>query len=214
MPIRLAICDDHPLVISGLLNTLRDAPHINITATYREGVSLLQGLRAVQPDVLLLDIQLPGQSGTELAGIISKNYPEIKIIALTSIDTIPQVKAMMLNKCMGYLLKSNTDHQQLTTAIEEVYAGNIFIEPSLKDELTNRMLGIRTPKKTTQPRLTRREKEILQLIVDEKTNQEIADMLYISLHTVENHRFSLLKKLEVKNTAGLVKLALRAGLAE
>jgi len=214
MLIKVAICDDHPLVISGLQNAFRDAPLIEVIATYTSGEALLKGLETRQPDILLLDIQLPGRTGTELAGIICKAYPGIRIIALTSMDSPAQVKAMMLHNCKGYLLKSNTDHAQLIHAIGEVHSGNVFIEPVLKDQMVNRMLRLKNQGEKAQPRLTRREKEILQFIVNEFTNQEIADKLFLSLHTIENHRFSLLKKLNVKNTAGLVRLALQTGLVD
>lgn len=214
MLIKVAIVDDHPLVINGLQNVLRNVEHIEVIATYSSGDALLEGLTKEQPDVLLLDIQLPGKSGIEIAGIINKNYPNIRVLALTSVESLSQVKAMMLHNCRGYLLKSNTDQAALVNAIDQVYNNEMAIEPALKDQLLQRMFKIKEPTDKSNPKLTRREKEILQLVVDEYTNQEIADKLFLSLHTIENHRFSLLKKLNVKNTAGLVKLALQMGLVE
>jgi DNA-binding NarL/FixJ family response regulator len=118
------------------------------------------------------------------------------------------VKKMLKMGCMGYILK-DSDDVTILKAIETVQNGGQFLSPLLQQQLVEDMFG----GKRKNNHLTRREKEILQLIVHEHTNQEIADKLFISLHTVENHRISLLHKLEVKNTAGLVKVALETGLA-
>src|SRR5688572_6040980 len=103
--IKLAIADDHALVINGLQKIIAQDAGITITGTWANGDQLLTGLTTQQPDVLLLDIQMPGKNGIELAGIIHKKYPAIKIIALTNIEILPQVKRMMKQGCMGYLLK-------------------------------------------------------------------------------------------------------------
>jgi DNA-binding NarL/FixJ family response regulator len=211
--IKLAITDDHPLAINGVKSMLSSSQHILITATYSTGNSLLEGLKSYPPDVLLLDIMLPDKSGKELAKIISHDYPQIGIIALTSLDAPSIVKVMMQRGCKGYLLK-DTDEQTLVEAIETVAEGNEFIEPSLKEHLLQQMMGNKKQVNGVIHELTTREKEILRLIVAEYTTQEIADKLFISFRTVENHRYSLLQKLEVKNTAGLVRVALTTGLLE
>lgn len=213
MPIRVAITDDHPLAIDGLRSMLASAAEIEVRNTYISGSELLDGLTREQPDVLLLDIQLPDKKGTELAGYISKNYPGIRIIALTSLDAPVYVKAMMREGCMGYVLK-NTDKQSLIFAIEQVYRGLEYIEPEIKDRILYNVLHHRKAPDKKSPNLTHREKEILQLIVAEYTCQEIADKLYLSQRTVETHRFNLQKKLAVNNTIGLVKIAMQMGLLE
>src|SRR5262245_3084639 len=103
--IRVSITDDQEIILNGLQKMLSLSPDIEITGIYKNGEALLNGLMQQIPDVLLLDIQMPGQSGIELAGIISKKNPGIKIIALTNVDVIPQVKKMLSQGCMGYLLK-------------------------------------------------------------------------------------------------------------
>jgi len=203
--IKIAITDDQAIVVNGLQKILATTPNISVQGIYKNGDELLAGLQISLPDVLLLDIQMPGKSGIELAGIISKKYPSVKIIALTNIDILVQVKKMIHQGCMGYLLK-DTSPETLITAIETVHGGEQFLYEELKEQLLN-------PSASKQHHLvTRREKEILQLIVDEFTNQQIADTLFLSLRTVENHRNNLLQKLNVKNTAGLVKVALTEGL--
>lgn len=210
--IQVAITDDHPIVINGLKRVLGDFPHIEVTDVYNTGNALLQGLIIQQPDVLLLDMHLPDMEGTELARAITKKYPRVRILVLSSSDIMIQVKKMLQLGCMGYLLKDSED-TTIVTAIETVYSGGQFLSPVLQQRIVEDMFKSRHNEKK-QAMLTSREKEVLQLIIDEHTSQEIASMLFISPHTVENHRISIMQKLEVKNTAGLVKKALQLGLTE
>jgi DNA-binding NarL/FixJ family response regulator len=216
MLIRVAIADDHPMVISGLKNMLQPFGHIIVESVYTSGISLLEGLgKQSLPDVLLLDILFPDSKGQSLAYTISKRHPSVKMLTITSLDAPTHIKAMMRNGCKGYLLK-NTDQETLVTAIETVYKGGEFIEPVLKEQMLQNMLRFKEKESgsatQTLPVLTRREKQILQMVVQELSNQEIADRLFISLRTVENHRFNLQQKLDVKNTVGLVKIAIQMGL--
>src|SRR6478735_2960326 len=103
--IRIAIADDHSLVINGLQKIFSASTEVDIIGTYSNGDLLLAGLQLQQPDVLLLDIQMPGKNGIELAGLVHKQYPNVKIIALTNVEVIYQVRKMMKQGCMGYLLK-------------------------------------------------------------------------------------------------------------
>ena len=205
--IKLAITDDQVIILKGLQKILADVPHISIVGVYNNGDDLLSGIEKEQPDVLLLDIQMPGKSGIELAGIITKQYPAIKIIALTNVDVLIQVKKTLQQGCLGYLFK-DASPEVIVKAIETVYTGEQYLQEELQRQL---LMSLSSDQKSKQI-ITRREKEILQLIVDEHTNQEIANKLFLSLRTVENHRNNLLQKLDVKNTAGLVKVALQEGL--
>lgn len=210
MPITLAIADDHPVVANGIRTILTGVPNMEVIDTYTSGHALLEGIQLRRPDVLLLDMQLPDMSGPELAASILKSYPQQRILVLSSTDILLQVKKMLKLGCMGYLLK-DADDLTIIKAIETVQQGGQYLSPILNQQLIEDLFrNKKAEKKNTL--LTRREKEVLILIIDEHTNQEIADKLFISLHTVENHRISLLHKLEVKNTAGLVKVALQTGL--
>jgi len=184
-----------------------------VTETYPSGTALLEGLKTEQPDVLLIDVLLPDKSGKELAPLIVEKYPSIRMIALTSLDSPAVIKSMMQRGCLGFLLKDTTE-ETLVAAIEHVYRGLEFIEPSLKEYMFQNMLRYRKTGQQVMPELTTREKEVLRLIVAEYTTQQIADKLFISFRTAENHRYSILQKLDVKNTAGLVKLAIQMGLLE
>lgn len=211
--IKIAIADDHPIAINGIQMMLQGQPDMEIIATYTSGKALLDGLIIQQPDVLLLDILLPDYNGNELAAIISKKNPAVRMVVLTSLDAPTMVKSMLHHGCLAYLLKG-TDQPTLIKAIEYAYRGVEFIEPSLKEHL---MLSVLKPQKqgsTVPYTLTKREDEVLQLIVKGDTTQEIADKLSISARTAETHRLALLKKLYAKNVAELVGIALRLGLAK
>jgi len=212
MHIKIAIADDHPMIIKGLQNMLGNYPHILLTATYPNGALLLEGLKRDTPDVLLLDIQLPGKTGDELAPVILKKYPHIRILTLTNFDSTLHVSNMLRQGVHGYLLK-NAEEDVLIRAIETVFRGGSFLEDSMKDRLHRLDIRI-TRTVSAKSTLTPREKEILQLIVNGDTSQEIADKLFLSLHTVENYRTSIMLKLDVKNMAALIRKALRTGMAD
>ncbi|MFC4263726.1 response regulator [Ferruginibacter yonginensis] len=203
--IKVTIIDDQVIILNGLQKILADAPHIDIVDVFTNGDVLLESLEKSQPHVLLLDIHMPNKSGIELAGIISKKYPQVKMIALTNVDVLAQMKQMLQKGCLGYLLK-DVSPEVLIKAIETVSKGEQYLQEEFKIQLLNSLSGM-----NSKQLITRREKEILKLITEEHTNSEIAGKLFLSLRTVENHRNNLLQKLNVKNTAGLVKIAIKEG---
>jgi DNA-binding NarL/FixJ family response regulator len=211
--IKLAIVDDHPLVIQGVMMMLSTSPHIEVVAHYTTGTALLQDLKNRPIDILLLDVLLPDYQGHELCSLVSKTYTDIKIIALTSLDTPAIVKSMLHNGCKGFLLKG-TDQATLIQAIEAAYNNEEFIEPSLKENLLQSIIKPQATKNAIPYQLTQREQEVLDCIVTGETTQAIADKLFISARTVETHRITLLKKLSAKNTAELVSNAFRFGLVQ
>jgi len=214
MPIRVIITDDHLLLIKGIKEALEADKDIEVTGTYTSGAQLLSALSHQQPDVLLLDVHLPDNTGSDLAIRILKQYPNQRILILSGEGSVFQIREMLQQGCMGYLLKSTTNQPILVEAVKEVASGNLFLDPSLKDQVLNLMIREQKPQNNTPKKLTRRETEILQFIVDECSTQEIADKLFLSPRTVENHRFNILQKLGAKNTVALVKIALQMGLKE
>jgi len=210
--IRIAIADDHPMIIGGLQNLLTAYPHILLTATYPDGRALLEGLQQEQPDVLLLDIQMPGRGGDELAPLLVKQYPDMRILVLSNFNSTLYIHSMLRHGAHGYVLKT-TGPETLMEAVEAVYDGLRYIDPSMRDKLqqfTDRM----KKEASLKPRLSLREKEILKMTVNGDTIQEIAGKLFIGLRTVEYYRSNLFVKLDVKNMAALIKKALELGLAE
>jgi DNA-binding NarL/FixJ family response regulator len=204
--IKVTITDDQQIILNGLQKIIAEASDIDLIGVFTGGEDLLEGLEKQLPDVLMLDINMPGKTGIELAGIISKQFPSVKIIALTNVDIIPQVKKMLQQGAVGYLLKDAAP-EIIIEAIRKVAGGDKYLYEDLQKQLMNDLF-----EPSGKHVITRREKEILQLVVDEYTNQEIAEKLFLSLRTVENHRNNLLQKLGVKNTAGLVKAAINEGL--
>ncbi|WP_118972899.1 response regulator [Taibaiella koreensis] len=211
--INIAIVDDHPLIISGLVAILRPYNQIVVGGTYTSAAGLLEGLKSTPPDVLLLDILLPDISGKELVPAIRELCPETRILVLTSLDMPSMVSSMLRRGCSGYLLKGAPSHT-LIDAIEIVFDGGQYIEPKLKEQLFQNFLKFKEHPKNQMviPELTQREKEVLTLIAAEYTTREIASKLFISYYTAENHRNNLIQKLDVKNTAGLIKVAIQIGL--
>jgi len=210
--IRIAIVDDHPLVINGLQHILANCDDMQIAGCYTDGKSLLKGLSDIQPDVLLLDIHMPEQTGDELAELISEQYPKVKMLALTNQDNVYYIKNMLRKGVLGYVLKT-TREEILLDAIRTVHKGQQYLEPMLKERVLQDTLQARR-NVSASPILSRREKEVLQYIASDLTSQQIADKMFLSKRTVDNHRLSLLMKLGVKNVAALVKKGIQLGLIE
>jgi len=209
--IRVAILDDQYIVLNGIQQMLAGNTAVHLSGMFRSKAELMEGLAAAAPDVLLLDIRMPDEDGISIAEWLSEAWPRIKVLALTNFDTTQYVTKMMQAGVKGYLLK-NTDHNTLVDAISCVYRDEQYIEPGLKEQIINESLQLKKLKGHI-PSLTRREKEILRLIVKEHaSSKEIADKLYLSLRTVESHRYHLFQKLDVKNVTGLVAKALEMGL--
>jgi DNA-binding NarL/FixJ family response regulator len=208
--IKVGITDDHKVVINGLTNMLQAFDFIHICGIYQSGTELLNGLKLEQPDILLLDIQLPDIGGEDLTEIITETYPKVKIIAMTGFSATFYVKSMLEKGAAGYLLK-NTDEYLLIRAIDEVYHGKQFVDPFLSQQLIQSLIQDKRNEKS-RPILTRKEKEVLKLIAEGLTSKEIAQKLFVSLRTVENQRVGLLHKFDVKNTVTLVRVAIDMGL--
>lgn len=206
--IKVAITDDHPIVLEGIKNLLKSDKHICFTQSFHNVKDMYEQLSS-DTDVLLLDINLPDGSGIDACKELMSKFPLLKIIALTSYEESTFIKQMMKNGAMGYLLK-NTDKNELSAAIQTVYSGQRYLPEHIKDFLLNESFGQQTSRQFI-PKLTSREKEIVQLISKEFTTEEIAEKLFISVKTVESHKNNLFQKLGVKNSAGVVRAAFENG---
>lgn len=206
---RIAITDDHPIVIEGLKNVLDSEPGYQVVATYSNLEATRKGLQEAKADLLLLDINLPDGNGAKICPELIKERPSTQIIGLTNLEDTAFIKLMLRNGARGYLLK-NTRKEELIQAMDTVLSGEIYLPEKIKKLLVNESLG--KVQSHFIPKLTRREKEVLDLILSEYTTQEIAEKLFISTKTVESHRTNLLQKTGTRNTAGLVRIALEKGL--
>lgn len=209
MKIRVSITDDHLIVANGVSTMLKEHPLIELIGVCTSGKQLLEHLAGEQPDVLLLDIQLPDMQGDELARLITEKYPAVAILVLTNMDQVFYVRNMFMNGVKGYLLKSADTHT-LVEAITAVYRGQQYLDSNMQQQMAYELLDAR--KAQVIPKLTKREQKILELIAAEMTNIEIAKELYLSISTVETHRLNLFFKLGVKNAAGLVRKGIQMGL--
>lgn len=210
--ITVAITDDHTMVVEGLKTMLSNVEDINIINSYHSVNETIEGLHNKLPQVLLLDINIPDGNGILLCKELKEHYAELKIIALSNYEDVSFIKQIIKNGANGYLLK-NTNKQELISAIKAVKTNQLFLPEKLQRLLLNDSLG--KPNNNSSffiPTLTRREKEVLELIVKEFTTEEIANQLFITSKTVEAHRSNLIQKLDVKNVAGLVRVALEKGL--
>ncbi|HEY1113624.1 MAG TPA: response regulator transcription factor [Chitinophagaceae bacterium] len=210
--ITLAIVDDHQVVINGLVSMLSAEPSINVVYTTTRGSELLEFLHHQQPDVILLDIQMPTMNGIDLCKQVLKACPQVRVIAFSSYDDTHYIRQVLRSGASGYLLK-DAGQQTIVNALAAVVRGEQVIDESVKKLLLQESITGQRRSIYEVP-LTKREKEILKLVAEGLSNQQIADQLFISLRTVETHRFNLTQKLEVKNAAGLVKEAIRRGLTE
>lgn len=206
MRIRIAITDDHPLVLQGIKSMLDETKEVAVVGSFSNGQKTIDQIQKVNADVLLLDINLPDINGIDLSKKLLKDFPELKIIALTNFDDISFVRRMLKNGVHGYLLK-NTDKIEILKAIKAVLTGEVYVQK----EIYSKLLLQKKPTAISNGlniKLTRREHEVLVAISEELTTQEISEKLFISPKTVETHRTNIMSKLGAKNSVGIIKIAI------
>lgn len=207
---KIAITDDHVLVLKGIKAMLKDTMEVEVVGTYETARQTLENIASDNPDILLLDINLPDVDGIELCKTLLKRHHELKILALTNFEEISFVKKMLSYGASGYLLK-NTQKAELIEALKTVLGGGQYLQKKIEKKLMSHALGQRRTDNFI-PNLTRREQEVLEAISEELTTQEISEKLFISVKTVETHRMNLMSKLGARNSVGLIKTALKKGL--
>lgn len=196
--ISVLITDDHILLAEGLKKIINDSGKARVIATAHSGNDCRQLLKEALPDVLLLDINLPDTDGITLCAELKSLYPSLKVLALTSYGEYTMVRRMMESGASGYILK-NAMAEEMLEGIEVVASGEIFlcheVDLLMKKQANNAIW------------LTPRERQLLQLIAEGNTNQEIAEKIFLGVETVNSYRKNLLFKLSARNTAVLVKMA-------
>lgn len=211
--INVLIADDHQLFIDGIRSALKGVLDIWVVAEAHNGYQVLEKLESGIPvDIILMDINMPMLDGLACTKMVLKKYPGVKVIALSQFDEKRFVKQMIKNGADGYILK-DCSKDMLVTAITTVYGGGDFFYNVQASRLIKAELSSEN-NQALFPKLSVRELEILQLIGQEFSTQEIAEKLSVSFHTVESHRANLIAKIGVRNTAGLVKWAVENDLID
>ncbi len=208
--IRVLIVDDHHLVRSGLVALLDSERDIEIVGEAADGMEAIEKVKAVSPNVVLMDISMPKMDGFDATAKIAQMDPAPRILVLTQYDHEEYIKRIVHAGATGYLLKSSVA-DDLRKAVRAVARGEQFFTPTVSKIMVESYLRDATGQLTTRSAivLTNREREILELIVDGHTNQVIAKKLHISVRTVEFHRANIIEKIGVRDTAGLVKYAIQ-----
>lgn len=206
--IRVFIVDDHPVVAEGIRSLLSTELTICWQGHALNAADCVERLKAIPVDVLLLDINLPDKNGVDLCKEVRVNFPGVKVLALSTLNQPSFINKIMNNGGSGYVLK-NADKAELMEAIRTVAAGDDYLS-----EEASRLVKAALHERDGVPYLTRREKEILGLLATGLTTPEIAEKLFVSPWTVDGHRKSIMTKLNVKNTASLIKYAYENGLLE
>jgi two-component system, NarL family, nitrate/nitrite response regulator NarL len=217
--IRILIVDDHQIMIDGIKSMLSKEPGIIVIAHANNGKQAIELLEKIEVDVILMDVEMPIMNGIDATTQITKKHPQVNIIALTTYDEKSIINIMLKAGAKGYILK-NINRNILVDAIHRVADGMPYhgtdVSIALAKDSLNEKTKIPNTENTniTDSILSKREIEILRLIVNGSSNKEIGNILYISPKTVETHRNNIMKKLDVHNTASLVKKAIKSGLVD
>ncbi len=203
--IKTFIIDDHPMVIEGIRHMLQNTDNVQVTGSAADGYAAIDALKANPADVALVDINLPDLDGIELCKKLRERFPKLKILGLSTFKERSYITRMIDAGASGYLLK-NANGEELEEAIKAAYKGRMYL--SMEAAQTIARPAVQQP---DLPLLTSREKEVLALIAEGMTNNEIAEKLFISPLTVDSHRKNLLAKFGVKNTAAMVKYGMESG---
>jgi DNA-binding NarL/FixJ family response regulator len=205
------LADDHAILRQGVKRFIEESEDMVVTGEAGDGMELLGLLKKSIPDLIILDISMPNLRGIEAISEIKAANPEVKILILTMHKRKEYLYHALSAGAEGYMLKEDTDHE-LFFAIETIRRGGVYISPQLSREVTDVFLSIRRGGiKPFEDILTLRERQVLKLIAEGKSNKEIGDLLFISVRTVHHHRASVMNKLGLKKVADLVKYAIRHG---
>lgn len=217
--INIFIIDDHKLFVEGLSSILAEDPEINVLGFSFSADEFIPLIGNEEIDTYLVDINLPGISGIELTRKILEKVPEAKILILSMYESYDYVEKAIQSGAQGYLLKA-ASHEELVMAIKSIAKGEQYFGKEILKILTNRIGGKEINKEINKPSdqpgafLSKREKEILYLITQEYTTQQIAEKLFISERTVETHRKNILSKTGAKSVVGLIRYAVQSGIVK
>lgn len=212
--IRVLIVDDQQIIIDGLAALLKDVKEIEIAGSCSDPLLIMNVVEKYKPDVILMDLNMPGKDGIECVKEVLETYSDQKILMLTGYDDIELIREALRSGANGYVLK-NIGKDELQKAIKTIAGGSRFLDEHVQDKVIRSFIdneGGRAEEAPQQNLLSKREQEVLKMIAEGKKSAEIAQLLFISINTVDTHRKNILAKCEVKNTAELVSFANKNGL--
>ncbi len=209
--ITILLADDHDVVRKGMKMLLEDEEGIQVIGEASDGLDAIEKVKILMPHVVILDLTMPKMSGIEAAKIISEEYPEVKILIFSMHHNKEYIIKSVENGANGYLLK-DTSKEELLRAIKVVSEGRKYFPPEISEVIINELLaktsGTQVETRPIFEKITPKEKQILGMIVQGFNSREMADKLFLSIRTVDNHRANMMKKVKAKNTADLVKMAI------
>lgn len=205
--IKLILVDDHQMLLDGLSSLLRSEKRFDIVGISNQAKQAMELITSTHPDIVITDINMPEINGVELTRMIKKFHPEIKVLALSMHGERSAISEMLEAGISGYILK-NTGKEELVNALLKIFNGGLFFSDEITSEMMKSIAAKSPIEEETKIRLTEREIEIVKLIAAEKSNLEIAEMLFISERTVETHRKNIFRKTNTKSVVGLLKLAM------
>ncbi len=211
-PIRVLVVDDHAIVREGICALLARREDMQVVGEAADGKHAIEAVLRLKPDVVLMDIAMPGMNGLDATREIHARSPLTRILVLTQHENKEYILPLLHAGAVGYITK-DARANELTTAIRTVYEHGAYLQPSITSALVN-ALAESAKASQPSPMLTDREIQIVQLIAEGLINREIADRLGISVKTVDTHRSNIMEKLGVHNTAELIKYAIRAGIVK
>jgi DNA-binding NarL/FixJ family response regulator len=212
--IRVLLVDDHAILREGIKALLEKQDNIEVVAEAADGREAISRVAQFRPDVVVLDISMPMMDGLESTRQMKRDNPDIKVLVLTMHDNEEYFFQLLRAGASGYVTKKSVS-RELVSAIEAVYRGESFFCPSMAKFLLSDFLRLdKVVENTSQEELTPREREIVKLIAEGYTNQQIADLLHRSVKTIESHRSNILRKLGIHDSIELVKYAVRKKLIE
>ncbi len=211
MPIKILIADDHQLFREGLVTLLSDDPNIEVVGEVEDGKQAVDHAKKLAPDILIMDIGMPLVNGIEATGILKKELPDLKVIGLTMHAEKNFVKGMLEAGAYGYLFK-NCAYDELILAINTVHSGNKYLSNEITDVLIHEYIGKQNDVEAVDPILSERELEVLKLLAEGKSSNEIAEQLFVSVKTIGTHKQHIYEKLNLNSTADLVKYAIKKGI--
>lgn len=210
--IRVLIADDHQMFLDGLKALLKREKNIQVIGEVSNGTQALEFIKKNTPDLLITDISMPGMSGVELTREVKHRYPDVKVLVLTMYNDKEIVGEILMSEAEGYILK-NTGRQELSNAINRLIDNSTYYSNEVLNIMMTRMKKQKSIEKNTAL-LTPREIEIIKLIMEELSSEEIAEKLFISKRTVDTHRKNIIQKTNTKTLVGLLKFAIENNLAE